>query len=245
VGIALLGTLSNQDATPAARDALERLLAWEADEHGIDPLGSALYTNPVSGQQATFPNIAGHRDVAATECPGATFYATLPTIRSDVAARIAAARGTTDAYQPAGYRILSGSVYQNRGNVSRLYSDDGKRLEISAAKSGSNYVSDIYAYASIRAAERSSLQRLTIDYNGNASSSGAALTLQVYDFATGTWTVVDGPRTGVTTDRSFTWSNSTPTDYVSSAGEVRFRVRATGTTSFRTRTDLVRFTIDY
>lgn len=85
VGIALLGTLTNQDATPAARSALEQLLAWEADHHGIDPLGSSLYTNPVSGTQATFPNIAGHRDLAATECPGGTFYATLPTIRSDVA----------------------------------------------------------------------------------------------------------------------------------------------------------------
>jgi hypothetical protein len=89
VGIALLGTLTNQDATPAARSALEQLLAWEASHHGIDPQGSSLYTNPVSGTQATFPNIAGHRDLAATECPGGTFYATLPTIRSDVAAMIA------------------------------------------------------------------------------------------------------------------------------------------------------------
>ncbi|MGI8928078.1 MAG: N-acetylmuramoyl-L-alanine amidase, partial [Candidatus Limnocylindrales bacterium] len=40
VGIALLGTLTNQDATPAARAALERLLAWKADRHAIDPLGS-------------------------------------------------------------------------------------------------------------------------------------------------------------------------------------------------------------
>jgi N-acetylmuramoyl-L-alanine amidase len=245
VGIALLGTLSNQDATPAARDALERLLAWEADERGIDPEGSALYTNPVSGMQATFPNIAGHRDVGATECPGGTFYATLPTIRSDVAARIAAAHGTaTKAYQPAGYTILSGSVYKRTGAVSRLYSDDGSRLEISAAKSGSTYVSDMYAYASMTAAERSSLKELTIDYNGNDSSSGAAVTLQVYDFATGTWTVVDGPTSGVTSDRSFTWSNSSsPTDYVSSAGQVRFRVRGTSAGSSRTRTDLVRFTI--
>ena len=245
VGIALLGTLTNQDATPAARDALERLLAWEADEHGIDPQGSALYTNPVSGTQATFPNIAGHRDVAATECPGGAFYATLPTIRSDVAARIAAAHGTaTRAYQPDGYTILSGSVYKHAGAVSRLYSDDGSRLEISAAKSGSTYVSDLYAYASMTPTERSSLSKLTIDYNGNDSSAGAALTLQVYDFATGAWTVVDGPRTGVTSDRSFSWSSSSsPTDYVSSAGEVRLRVRGTATSSFRTRTDLVRFTI--
>jgi hypothetical protein len=90
VGIALLGTLTNQDATPAARSALERLIAWIDSRHGIDPQGSALYTNPVSGLQATFPNIAGHRDVAATECPGGSFYATLPTIRSDVATLIAA-----------------------------------------------------------------------------------------------------------------------------------------------------------
>src|SRR3989442_8575609 len=95
MGVALLGTLTNQDATPAAKSALEDLLAWKADSHYIDPLGASLYTNPVSGLQATFPNIAGHRDVAATECPGGTFYATLPTVRADVAARIAAAGSTT------------------------------------------------------------------------------------------------------------------------------------------------------
>jgi len=91
VGIALLGTLTSQDATPAARDALERLLAWEAYSTGLDPEGSSTFVNPVSGQQATFPNIAGHRDVNATECPGGTFYATLPAIRADVDARIASA----------------------------------------------------------------------------------------------------------------------------------------------------------
>jgi N-acetylmuramoyl-L-alanine amidase. len=89
VGIALLGTLTSQDATPAARDALGRLLAWIAGGHGIDPHGSALYTNPVSGTQATFANIAGHRDVNATECPGGLFYATLPALRDAVAALIA------------------------------------------------------------------------------------------------------------------------------------------------------------
>jgi N-acetylmuramoyl-L-alanine amidase len=91
VGVALLGTLTSQDSTPAAKDALERLLAWEAYGSGIDPEGASLYTNPVSGQRATFPNIAGHRDVGATECPGSRFYAGLPAIRSDVDARVAAA----------------------------------------------------------------------------------------------------------------------------------------------------------
>jgi hypothetical protein len=89
VGVALLGTLTNQDATSAARAALERLLAWESDRHSINPQGNSLYTNPVNSTQATFPNIAGHRDVGSTECPGGVFYATLPSIRSDVAALIA------------------------------------------------------------------------------------------------------------------------------------------------------------
>ncbi|MBA3689329.1 MAG: N-acetylmuramoyl-L-alanine amidase [Chloroflexi bacterium] len=88
VGVALLGTLTGQDATPAARDALGRLLAWIAGSHNLDPHGSALYINPVNGTQATFPNIAGHRDVNATECPGGTFYATLPALRDAVAALI-------------------------------------------------------------------------------------------------------------------------------------------------------------
>ncbi len=109
VGIALLGTLTNQDATPAARNALERLIAWIDDSHGIDPQGSALYTNPVSGTQATFPNIAGHRDLAATECPGGSFYATLPTIRSDVASLIAAAQpGFSIAATPSSQTVVQG-----------------------------------------------------------------------------------------------------------------------------------------
>ncbi|MEJ7695717.1 MAG: hypothetical protein WKF78_03620 [Candidatus Limnocylindrales bacterium] len=69
---------------------MERILAWKADRHGIDPLGATLYTNPVNGTQKTFANIAGHRDLAATECPGGTFYSTFPALRQAVATRIAA-----------------------------------------------------------------------------------------------------------------------------------------------------------
>ena len=85
VGIALLGTLTTHDATPAARDALERLLAWEAGRNGIAPEATQSFVNPVSGASITTPNIAGHRDYVATACPGDTFYPTLPTIRHDVA----------------------------------------------------------------------------------------------------------------------------------------------------------------
>jgi hypothetical protein len=88
VGIALLGTLTDVDATPAARDALERLLAWKAERHGIDPRGGGVYTNPVSGVTKSVANISGHQDWAATECPGGVFYSTLPALRSSVYSRI-------------------------------------------------------------------------------------------------------------------------------------------------------------
>lgn len=91
VGIALLGNLVNQDATPAARAALEQLLAWLAEMHGIDPLGEGLYVNPHPDgfTQKHNPNITGHRDWAATLCPGGTFYASLPSLRERVAALVA------------------------------------------------------------------------------------------------------------------------------------------------------------
>jgi len=108
VGIALLGTLTNQDATLAARDALTRLLAWIAGGHGLDPHGSALYTNPVNGTQKTFPNIAGHRDVAATECPGGVFYATLPALRDAVAAQIAGTPDFAISASPATQTVTAG-----------------------------------------------------------------------------------------------------------------------------------------
>ncbi len=88
VGVALLGTFTSQAPTAAARDSLERFLAWESERHALDPHGSALYTNPVNGSQKTFPNIAGHRDLNATECPGGSLYGALPSIRDRVAALV-------------------------------------------------------------------------------------------------------------------------------------------------------------
>jgi hypothetical protein len=122
VGVALLGTLTDRDATSAARGALERFLAWEADRHGIDPQGSSLYTNPVSGTQKTFPNIAGHRDVNATECPGNVFYSTLPTIRQHVAALMSGSSADTTApAAPAGLTAVPG-----KGRVALDWADNSE-----------------------------------------------------------------------------------------------------------------------
>jgi hypothetical protein len=88
VGIALLGTLTTVDPRPGARTSLEQLLKELSIRHEIDPRGSSVYVNPVNGSTRTVANISGHRDWAATECPGGNLYALLPAIRD-------AAAGTT------------------------------------------------------------------------------------------------------------------------------------------------------
>jgi hypothetical protein len=83
MGVCLLGDLTSQQPTSAARQSLLKILAWKSCQKNIDPLGSGS-TSSYSG---FMNNISGHRDgcsPAYTECPGNSFYPTLSTIRSDV-----------------------------------------------------------------------------------------------------------------------------------------------------------------
>jgi N-acetylmuramoyl-L-alanine amidase-like protein len=95
-GIALLGDYSGGVVPPGpALDGLVRVLAWKAGRHGIDPKGTAPFTAK-DGSQRTFPNIAGHRDVGETGCPGGRLYERLPEIRQ----RVAEAMGAPAAPPP-------------------------------------------------------------------------------------------------------------------------------------------------
>ncbi len=92
-GVALLGTFSNVEPTPAAVAALRRLLAWKLPLHGLPALGrvgivvasdGASYTPFAPGEHVRLPRIAGHRDGDLTDCPGNDLYARLPGIRTEV-----------------------------------------------------------------------------------------------------------------------------------------------------------------
>lgn len=85
VGVALLGDLTATGPTAAARLSLVRVLAALAAITRLDPLGTTNYVNPISGASRTVPTIAGHRDWAATECPGNSFHPMLAQVRADVA----------------------------------------------------------------------------------------------------------------------------------------------------------------
>lgn len=77
MGVCVLGNFQQQAPSSAALEALVRILAWKADERGIDPFGISYH--PSSGFDV--PNLAGHRDGCATECPGELLYARLPEVR--------------------------------------------------------------------------------------------------------------------------------------------------------------------
>jgi hypothetical protein len=88
VGIALLGTLTEREATLQARASLEVVLAELAAVHGIDPAATVAW--PRSGPtRVTAPTLCAHRDLAEVVCPGDAFYSTLPALRGAVARRLA------------------------------------------------------------------------------------------------------------------------------------------------------------
>ena len=116
VGVALMGcfeatTACSGSTTPTAGavDGLESLLASLSTRHGLDPVGTVRYVNPVSGAVKDVRTISGHRDWLATACPGGVLYAQLPAIRSDVASRMLPA--TTAPGPPTDVRgTVSGST---------------------------------------------------------------------------------------------------------------------------------------
>lgn len=92
IGIALIGDFHPREEnnfqagtpTTAALESLAKLIAEKSQLHGIQPTGSGTFID------VNIPNIVGHRDVDATDCPGDNLYVKLDSIRTDAQARLAA-----------------------------------------------------------------------------------------------------------------------------------------------------------
>jgi flagellar hook assembly protein FlgD len=89
-GVSLMGTYMSEAPPAAAVAALQRLLAWKLELHGVDPAGTASLTcggsdKYTQGQKVSFPTIAGHRDANYTACPGDALYARLSDVRAALA----------------------------------------------------------------------------------------------------------------------------------------------------------------
>lgn len=96
MGVAILGNYVSTPLPEAARRTLVQHLAWEAERHGLPPLATSTYTNPESGAKKVAPNISGHRDWTATQCPGEMLYDVLPSIRQEAAGLV----GSIDTQPP-------------------------------------------------------------------------------------------------------------------------------------------------
>jgi hypothetical protein len=87
LGVALLGDFTSAPPTREAQDALVQVLAILCAICKLDPLGRTDYVNPISGAAKQMDTISGHRDWAATECPGSELHPLLPALRRRVADR--------------------------------------------------------------------------------------------------------------------------------------------------------------
>lgn len=89
--VCLLGEYFDVAPTPATQDSLVKVLAWNAQRYGIDPVSTVTFRSRGSskhpaGSVVTTPAISGHRDTSSTDCPGDTAYALLPQWRQRVVA---------------------------------------------------------------------------------------------------------------------------------------------------------------
>ena len=80
MGVVIIGDFTSATPPAAALNSLKKILAWKADQRGIDPTGVSRHNS--SGRELN--HISGHRDGCATACPGEAFYPLLAGVRADV-----------------------------------------------------------------------------------------------------------------------------------------------------------------
>jgi predicted enzyme related to lactoylglutathione lyase len=81
-----MSAIGNFEVVAPSREMLQsyaQLLGWKLSRYGVDGNSYTTIDN------VTLSTISGHRDAAATACPGGYLYAKIPAIR----ARVAAAQG--------------------------------------------------------------------------------------------------------------------------------------------------------
>jgi flagellar hook assembly protein FlgD len=85
VGVAFIGIYESASLPAAAREALQKLLAWRLDVGHVYPRGlvdtiSAGSSRWPAGTRVRLRAVSGHRDTSYTSCPGNTVYGQLGSI---------------------------------------------------------------------------------------------------------------------------------------------------------------------
>ncbi len=98
MGICVIGDYTLFTPSAAAITALRNMLAWKANEKGMDVLGMRTIGSN------NYNIISGHRDdvASSTACPGSAFYPTLPSLRRRVHAYLNPPAVTWNRVAPEG-----------------------------------------------------------------------------------------------------------------------------------------------
>ncbi|MBC8343302.1 MAG: N-acetylmuramoyl-L-alanine amidase [Bacteroidetes bacterium] len=81
MGIAIMGTYTDEAPPDTAVETGIRLLSWKLHKDGLNPLDSFIHPR---GTTNYLPVICGHRDGCVTECPGEFLFDMFPDIRQEV-----------------------------------------------------------------------------------------------------------------------------------------------------------------
>jgi hypothetical protein len=96
-GYALIGDFTQTPLPTLMRERLVDLLGYTTRRDGVDPrtLGDFLRSDGIWHRDV--PNLAGHRDLVVTECPGDQVYRLLPDVRTAVVERLGGDRAADTA----------------------------------------------------------------------------------------------------------------------------------------------------
>lgn len=78
IGIALMGNYQEEEVSSGSQKGVVSALSYLSKKYNLDPAGYGSFRGKY------LPNIIGHRDLAATACPGENFYDKIEKIRSQV-----------------------------------------------------------------------------------------------------------------------------------------------------------------
>lgn len=151
IGISLMGNFQEEDPTPAQIAALGKLLPRLAEKYTLD----LTDTDYFHGKKTQ--NLLGHRDLAATACPGEHLYSLLSQIRAflDGSAEIALARSFKLDGEPANslgiVQMKPGQsqsfrlAFKNTGNLTWgrstwLFANAGEGIRVKSIASTRGYV---------------------------------------------------------------------------------------------------------
>ncbi len=123
VGISLIGNLEENPVPYAMFESAIDFLAYQCGMWGINPIGQTYLID------RWLPTILGHRDVAATACPGIYFYSRLPEVRTRTLERMSTPPPTIAISAPVSGQRLRGVVETHTattGTITRMsYYVDG------------------------------------------------------------------------------------------------------------------------